>query len=60
MAKKKKKKVSSSGKQLYKGTLEVTRSGLGYVIVDGLEKDVLVKRENIRNALNGDEVRVEV
>ncbi len=59
MARKSKKK-NSSGKQLYKGSLEVTRSGLGYVIVDGLDKDILIKRENIKNALNGDEVRVEV
>lgn len=45
---------------MYKGVLEVTRSGLGYVIVDGQDKDIVVKRENINNALNGDEVRVEV
>lgn len=61
MARKKKKKAgNSSGKKVYKGTLDVTRSGLGYVIVEGLEQDVLIKRENIGNALNGDEVRVEV
>lgn len=61
MAKKKnKKKVDSSGKKTMKGLLEVTRSGLGYVIVQGQDKDILIKRENIRNALNGDEVIVEV
>ncbi len=60
MAKKRKKKTGKDNKQLYKGKLEVTRSGLGYVIVDGLDKDVLIKRENLKNALNGDEVRVEV
>ncbi len=57
---KKKKDTAGTGKNVYKGKLEVTRSGMGYVIVEGLEKDILVKRDNIRNALNGDEVRVEV
>lgn len=56
----KKKSQNSGGKVVYKGVLEVTRSGLGYVIVEGQAKDIVVKRENIRNALNGDEVRVEV
>lgn len=56
----KRKKVDSSGKKIYSGKLEVTRGGLGYVIVEGLERDILIKRENLRNALNGDEVKVEV
>jgi ribonuclease R len=55
-----KKKVDSSGKKLYKGRLEITRGGMGFVIVEGLEKDVLVKRGELNNALHGDEVRVEV
>ena len=59
-SKKKKSNSNSGGKTLYKGVIEVTRTGLGYVIVDGLEKDIVIKRENLRNALNGDEVRVEV
>lgn len=57
---KQKKKKNSGGKVVYKGKIEITRSGLGYVIVNGLEKDIVVKREHIRNALDGDEVRVEV
>lgn len=44
----------------YKGVIEITRSGLGYVVVEGQPKDILIKRENIHNALNGDEVRIEV
>ncbi len=59
-AKKRKKNSNSSGKKQYVGKLEITRTGLGYVIVEGLEKDVLIKRENVRNALNGDEVKIEV
>lgn len=62
MAKNKKRKTenNSSGKKIYTGKLEITRSGMGFVIVDGQEKDILIKRERIHNALNGDEVKVEV
>src|SRR5690606_28040931 len=59
-SKNKKKKTNSSGKTIYKGTIEVTRSGLGYVTVEGQAKDIIVKRENLKNALNGDEVKIEV
>lgn len=55
-----KKKIDSSGKKIYKGKLEVTRGGMGFVIVDGLEKDILIKRDKLGIAFNGDEVRVEV
>lgn len=55
-----KKNVASGGKTIYKGVIEVTRSGLGYVTVEGLAKDIMIKRENLKNALNGDEVRIEV
>jgi ribonuclease R len=62
MAKKKasQKKKDSSGKKIYKGKLEITRGGMGFVIVEGLDKDVMIKRGALGNALNGDEVRVEV
>jgi ribonuclease R len=55
-----KKKTDSSAKKLYKGRLEITRGGMGFVIVEGLEKDVLVKRGELNNALHGDDVRVEL
>jgi ribonuclease R len=55
-----KKKVDSSGKKIYKGKLEITRGGMGFVIVEGLEKDIMVKPDRMGVALNGDEVRVEV
>ena len=48
------------GSDVYTGRLEVTRGGMGFVIVPDLEQDVLVKRENLHHALNGDEVKVEV
>ena len=53
-------KKEKSGGLTYTGRLELTRSGMGFVIVEGQERDILVKRDHISNALNGDEVRVEV
>ncbi len=58
--KKKDNKGQTGSKLTYKGKIEITRNGMGFVIVDGLEKDILIKREHVNNALNGDEVRVEV
>ncbi len=43
-----------------KGTLEITRSGMGYVIVEGREKDLLVRPHDFNKALDGDIVRVKV
>ncbi|HTJ12547.1 MAG TPA: ribonuclease R [Dinghuibacter sp.] len=53
---KKKKNTAHS----YKGTLDIARSGIGYVIVDGLERDILVKPSDFNTAFHGDTVRVEV
>src|SRR6478752_546445 len=44
----------------YKGVIEITRSGMGFVIVDGLETDVLVRPNDFNTALHGDTVRVKV
>ena len=55
----KKKKNHESDKQFYIGKLEVTRSGMGFVIVPGADKDIMIKRENMLTALNGDEVKVQ-
>ncbi len=43
-----------------KGKLEVTRSGMGYVIVENVTGDVLVRPGDFNTALNGDTVRVKV
>jgi ribonuclease R len=55
---KQKQKSKHSPELTLKGRLEVTRSGMGYVIVDG--GDVLVKPGDFTTALNGDTVRVKV
>ena len=52
-------KKSSQAKTL-KGKLDISRSGMGYVIVDGLDKDVLVKPNDFGKAFHGDIVHVQV
>ncbi|MFL5774567.1 MAG: ribonuclease R, partial [Flavisolibacter sp.] len=44
----------------YKGVLEITRSGMGFVVVPDLETDILVRPNDFNTAMNGDTVRVEV
>jgi ribonuclease R len=58
--KKQKQKQKSVTAQLLKGKLEVTRSGMGYVVIDNGSGDVLVRPGDFMNALNGDIVRVKV
>lgn len=43
-----------------KGRLEVTRGGRGFVIVEGLEEDVMVLPDGLKNAMDGDTVRVKL
>ena len=47
-------------KQIIKGTLDVTRSGMGYVIVEGLDKDIIVRPHDFNRAFHGDTVSVKV
>jgi len=44
----------------YKGVLEITRSGMGFVVVPGLETDILIRPNDFNTAMHGDTVRVEV
>ena len=63
MGRKHAKKEGKKGKQNfneYKGVLEITRSGMGFVVVEGLETDILVRPNDFNTALHGDTVRVEV
>lgn len=46
--------------QQVKGRLEVTRSGMGYVVIGDESGDVLVRPGDFATALNGDTVRVKV
>lgn len=56
----KKSEKTGRGAATLTGRLEVTRGGMGFVTVDGYERDILVKRDNMHTALDGDEVKVEV
>ncbi|HRP57839.1 VacB/RNase II family 3'-5' exoribonuclease, partial [Agriterribacter sp.] len=44
----------------YEGTLDVTRSGIGYVAVENREKDIFVRPQDFNHALHGDRVKVNV
>ena len=59
----KKHKPAKANKQEHdtvKGKLEITRSGIGYVVVKDDDGDVLVRPNDFNTALNGDTVRVKV
>ena len=43
-----------------KGTLDITRSGMGYVIAEGRDKDVLVRPQDFNKAMHGDTVMVKI
>jgi ribonuclease R len=45
---------------LVKGILDITRSGIGYVIAEGRENDVLVRPNDFNKAMHGDTVSVKV
>src|SRR5690349_20575817 len=58
--KKEKQKRSGAHEQLLKGTIEVTRSGIGFVTVENLPVDILVRQNELNTALHGDTVRVKI
>jgi len=58
--KKDKSKHRVQGQPLVKGTLDIARSGIGYVVVADGTGDVLVRPGDFNTALHGDTVRVKV
>jgi ribonuclease R len=54
------KKKKTRGAQEYNGVLDITRSGMGYVIIEGLQKDILVRPADFNRAFHGDKVRIRV
>ena len=58
--KKTNKKTSFTTTHSYKGRLEIVKNGMGYVMVEGLKKDIVIRQDKMGLALDGDEVRVEV
>ncbi len=58
-------KEKKSGKKeasphLQQGRLEITRSGMGFVVVEGQDTDILVKPNDFNTALHGDTVRIRI
>jgi len=64
MSKEKKSKQKKTAKTIVvatlKGKIDITRSGMGYVIVDNNAIDIMVRPSDMSNALHGDIVRVKV
>ncbi|HVT85695.1 MAG TPA: hypothetical protein VHD35_10865, partial [Chitinophagaceae bacterium] len=54
------KKQRSSADKLIKGTIEITRSGMGFVTAENLEADILIRPSDLNTALHGDTVRVRI
>jgi ribonuclease R len=50
----------SSQTQTVKGRLDISRSGMGYVIVEGVEKDIVIRPSDFGRAFHGDTVRVQI
>jgi len=56
--KKEKHKHKEPGGKMLKGKLDVTRSGMGFVTVENLEGDILIRPSDFNTALHGDIVSV--
>ncbi|HRG94266.1 MAG TPA: RNB domain-containing ribonuclease, partial [Chitinophagaceae bacterium] len=53
-------KSSTGGGKLLRGVLDITRSGTGFVTVEGLDTDVLIRPGDFNTALHGDKVMVAI
>lgn len=60
MSKNKKEQKRPLHTELVKGVLDISRGGMGFVIVEGKDKDIMVKPNDFGKAFHGDVVRVEV
>ena len=60
MHKKDKAEKKSSQTDIVKGRLDISKSGMGYVIVEGNDKDIIVRPNDFNRAFHGDIVRVQV
>lgn len=58
--KEKKPKHKHSADRLRKGHIEITRSGMGYVVIADEANDIMIRPQEFNTALNGDIVRVKI
>jgi ribonuclease R len=59
-SKKRKKEKNAAHEQTLKGVVDITRSGMGFVIVENLPVDVIVRPGDLNTALHGDLVRIKI
>ncbi len=50
----------SSQTDIVKGRLDISKNGMGFVIVEGNDKDIIVRPNDFNRAFHGDMVRVQV
>ena len=60
MNKKKKERTGKSPANVVKGQLDISKNGLGFVIVEGMERDIVVRPNDFNRAFHGDTVHVQV
>ncbi|HSU28885.1 MAG TPA: ribonuclease R [Chitinophagaceae bacterium] len=58
--KKNKEKQGRTTGKTFTGTLDITRSGMGFVIAEQAKTDILVRPADLNTALHGDKVRVRI
>ncbi|MEO6611287.1 MAG: ribonuclease R [Chitinophagaceae bacterium] len=58
--KQKEKQRSPSPGRVLKGVLDITRSGMGFVTIDGMDVDIIIRPSDFNTALHGDTVRVAI
>jgi ribonuclease R len=56
---KQRQRPASTGK-VFTGMLDITRSGMGFVTIDGMDADILIRPGDFNTALHGDTVSVSV
>ncbi|HRF23201.1 MAG TPA: ribonuclease R [Chitinophagaceae bacterium] len=59
-SKKKKNRNKESAGHTLKGVLDITRSGMGFVILPESETDILIRPSDFNTALHGDTVRIKL
>lgn len=57
--KNKKEDKKTPGTRLYEGTLDITQSGAMFVLIDGLDRDAILRNRNIP-AFSGDKIQVKI
>ena len=53
-------RVVQSNSKLLKGTLEITRAGMGFVTIENMDSDILIRPGDFNTALHGDTVLVSI